>query len=110
MKIQASCVGIRIASNIRYNIPERWIEGFADNYQGLAIEGKSTKLLPEQVQGIQRGFDLNDKIRLTIKFTHDRKVLISERSSQPTIRLVDYVGSATTTQNLEGHLGRSNTF
>ena len=52
MKIQASCVGIRIASNIRYNIPERWIEGFAENYQGLAIEGKRTKLLPERVQGI----------------------------------------------------------
>ena len=53
MKVQASGVEIRIASNMRYNIPERWIEGFADNYQGLAIK-------KEQVQGIQRGFDLND--------------------------------------------------
>ena len=40
MKVQASGVGIRIASNIRYNIPERWIEGFADKYQGLIIKGK----------------------------------------------------------------------
>ena len=110
MKVQASGVGIRIASNIRYNIPERWIEGFAENYQGLAIEGKSTKLLPEQVQGIQRGFDLNDKIRLTVKFTHDLKALTSARSSQPTIRLVDYVGFATTTPNLGGYSGKSNTF
>ena len=66
--------------------------------------------MPEQVQGIQRGFDLNDKIRLTVKFTHDRKALISERSSQPTIRLVDYVGSATTTQNLGRHSDKSNIF
>ena len=42
MKVQASGVEIKIASNMRYNIPERWIEGFAENYQGLAIEGKST--------------------------------------------------------------------
>ena len=41
MKVQASGVGIRIASNIRYNIPERWIERFADKYQGLAIKGKA---------------------------------------------------------------------
>ena len=100
----------RIASNIRYNIPERWIEGFADKYQGLIIKGKSTKLLPEQVQGIQRGFDSNDKIRFTVRFAHDPKALISERSSQPMIRLADYVGSTTTTQNLDGHSGKSNTF
>ena len=99
MKVQVSDVGIRIASNISYNIPERWTEGFNDNYQGLAIEGKSTKLLPEQVQGIQRGFDLNDKIRLTVRFAHDLKALTFERSCQPTIRLADYVGSTTTTQN-----------
>ena len=67
MKVQVSGVGIRIASNIRYNIPERWIEGFADNYQGLAIKGKSTKLLPEQVQGIPREFDLNDKLRGNVR-------------------------------------------
>ena len=99
MKVQASGVEIRIASNMRYNIPERWIEGFADKYQGLIIKGKSTKLWPEQVQGIQRGFDLNDKIRLTVRFAHDLKALTFERSCQPTIRLADYVGSATTTQN-----------
>ena len=110
MKVQASGVGIRIASNIRYNIPERWIERFADKYQGLAIKGKSIKLLPEQVQGIQRGFALNGKIRFTVMFAHDPKALISERSSQPTIRLADYVGSTTTTQNLGGYSGKSNTF
>ena len=81
MKVQASGVEIRIASNMRYNIPERWIEGFVDKYQGLIIKGKSTKLLPEQVQGIHRGFDMNDKIRLTVKFTHDLKAPTSERSS-----------------------------
>ena len=41
MKVQVSDVGIRIASNISYNIPERWIKGFADNNQGLAMDGKS---------------------------------------------------------------------
>ena len=87
MKVQASGVGIRIASNIRYNIPERWIERFADKYQGLAIKEKKLKALPEQIQGIQRGFDSNDKIRFTVRFAHDLKALISERSSQPTIRL-----------------------
>ena len=110
MKIQASGVGIRIASNIRYNIPEQWIEGFTDSYQGLAIKGKSIKLLPELVQGIQRGFALNGKIRFTVRFAHDPKALISERSSQPMIRLADYVGSTTTAQNLGRHLGKNNTF
>ena len=43
MKVQASGVEIRIASNMRYNIPERWIEGFADKYQGLAIKEKKTQ-------------------------------------------------------------------
>ena len=55
MKVQASGVGIRIASNIRYNIPERWIEGFADKYQGLAVKGKSTKLLPDRFKAFSEG-------------------------------------------------------
>ena len=55
MKVQVSGVGIRIASNIRYNIPERWIEGFADKYQGLAVKGKSTKLLPDRFKAFSEG-------------------------------------------------------
>ena len=66
--------------------------------------------MPEQVQGIQQGFDSNGKIRFTVRFAHDPKALISERSSQPMIRLADYVGSTTTTQNLGRHLGKNNTF
>ena len=85
-------------------------KSFSDKHQGLAIKGESSKLLPEQVQGIQRGFHLDDKIRLTARFTHDLKALTSKRSSQPTIRLIDYVGSATTTPNLGGYSGKSNTF
>jgi len=99
----------RIASNLRYNIPERWIEGLLTNIKVYPLKEK-LKALPEQIQGIQREFDSNDKIRLTVKFTHDLKALTFARSSQPTIRLADYVGSTTTTQNLDGHSGKSNTF
>jgi len=53
---------------------------------------------------------LNGKIRFTVRFAHDPKALISERSSQPNIRLADYVGPTTTTQNLGRHLDKSNTF
>ena len=62
----SSDVGIRIASNISYNIPERWIEGFADKYQGLIIKGKSTKFLLEQIQGFDHKFDWNDKLKCKV--------------------------------------------
>ena len=66
--------------------------------------------MPEQIKVNQRGFDSNDKIRLTVKFTHDLKALTFARSSQPTTRLADYVGSTTTTQNLGGILVKATHF
>ena len=38
---------------------------------------------------------MNGKIRFTVRFAHDPKALISERSSQPMIRLADYVSPST---------------
>ena len=95
MKVQASGVGIRIASNIRYNIPERWIERFADKYQGLAIKGKahaSAEIDSRQDQG----FDLACKLRSAIRSKHDPTHLIYKRPSQPQVSLADYVGSYNT--------------
>ena len=66
--------------------------------------------MPEQIDGIQQGFDLKGKIRLTVRFAYDLKALISKRSSQPTIRLANYVGSTTTTQNLGGILVKATHF
>ena len=85
-------------------------KGFSDKHQGLAIIGKSTMPLPKQIQGKDEGFDLDYKLRLTIRFKHDLTHLIHKRSSQPKIRVVDYVSLTTTTQNLGGHSGKSNTF
>ena len=57
-------------------------------------------LLLEWFQGIDQEFDLNDKLRLTVRFTHDPKPLTYKRSSQPKISLVDYVGPTIATQKL----------
>ena len=66
--------------------------------------------LPKQIQGKDEGFDLDYKLRLMIRFKHDLTHLIHKRSSQPKIRVVDYVSLTTTTQNQGGHSGKSNTF
>ena len=58
-------------------------KGFPDKHQGLAITGKSTMLLPKQIQGKDQGFDWNYKLRSTIRFRHDPTHSIYKRFSQP---------------------------
>ena len=67
-------------------------------------------VLLEHAQGIDQGLDLNDKLKGNIKFTQDPKPLTYKRPSQLKIRLADCVGHTTTTENLGGHSGKSNTF
>jgi len=58
-------------------------KGFSDKHQGLAITGKSTMLLPKQIQGKDQGFDWNYKLRSTIRFRHGPTHSIYKRFSQP---------------------------
>ena len=59
---------------------------------------------------MDQGLDLNDKLGGNIKFTQDPKPLTYNRPSQLKIRLADYVGHSTTTENLGGHSDKSITF
>ena len=85
-------------------------KGFSDKHQGLAITGKSTMLLPKQIQGKDQGFDWNYKLRSTIRFRHDPTHSIYKKIFSTKVRLADYIGPTTTTQNLGRHLGKNNTF
>ena len=86
-------------------------KGFSDKHQGLAITGKSTMLLPKQIQGKDQGFDLDYKLRSAIRSKHDPTHLIYKRPSQPQISLAEYMlAPVLIAQKLSGHSGKSNTF
>ena len=71
-------------------------KGFPDKHQGLAITGKSTMLLPKQIQGKDQGFDFAYNLRSAIRSKHNPTHLLYKRPSQPQVSLADYVGSYNT--------------
>jgi len=83
---------------------------FVDKKPRLSHERKSNKDFVEIDSRHGSRVRLIDRLRSTVRFTQDPKPLTYKRPSQLKIRLADYVGHSTTTENLGGHSGKSNTF
>ena len=83
---------------------------FVDKKPRLSHERKSNKDFVGIDSRHGSRVKLNDRLRSTVRFTQEPKPLTYKRLSQLNIRLADYVGHTTTTENLGGHSGKSNTF